>query len=192
MKKIGIKILCLFAALSLFAAFDSPRAAHANDGSPFFLSPSYSWYFPTSGKVKNAFGNSWDGFGVVLNMESFGWSAKLSETLRLHPYFGFYHSDKGRNDAYLIPIGLEARWQREEIGVMRPYLGLGLAGYAVNLEDKGANVDTGWRGAFGGRIMVGADVTKWLNIQASYNVVSDVKDYDLSGFGIQAKINFYF
>lgn len=191
-KRNGIKIFCISMALLCCAACAFPGTARADDARLFFLSPTYSWYFPSSGKAKSAFGSTWEGFGVALNMETFGWSNKLSSGFRLHPYFGFYHSSERGNEAYVVPIGLEARWQLEEAGAMRPYFGIGLAGYGVSLEDKAADVDTGWRAAFGGRVMVGADITKWLNLQASYNVVSDVKGYDLSGFGIQAKINLYF
>lgn len=181
----------LFCGACLFAG--PTGSARADDASLFFLSPSYSLYFPSSGKVKSAFGSSWEGFGIVLNMESFGWTSKLrAGDFALHPYFGYYHSSEGANEATIIPIGLEARWGLDETGPMKPYFGIGLAGYGVSFEDKGAGVDTGWRGAFGGRIMVGADITKWFNLQASYNLISDVKGYDLSGFGVQAKVNLYF
>lgn len=188
---IYLLLAIVLAAAGIAASF--PATASADDAKLFFLSPTYSWYFPTSSKVKNAFGSTWDGFGVALNMETFGWSNKLRlGDLQLHPFFGYYHASEGPNDAYIIPLGLEARWKLEESGPMAPYFGIGIAGYGVSLEDKGADVDTGWRGAFGGRVMIGTDITKWLNVQASYNLISEVKGYDLSGFGIQAKVNLYF
>ena len=197
MSKRAMKLACLsLAVLLTFACMlaCSPGAARADDdASLFFLSPSYSWYMPTSGKVKDAFGSTWDGFGVVLNLESFAWTNMLrAGDFRLHPYFGYYRSTANGNEATLIPIGLEGRWSLAGTEHFRPYFGLGLSGYAVNLEDNSRGVDSGWRAAFGGRVMVGADLTRWFNLQASYNVVSDVKGYDLGGFGILAKINFYF
>lgn len=189
--RLRLFLALLFCSACVFAG--PAETARADDAKLFFLSPTYSWYMPTSGKVKSAFGSSWEGFGVVLNMETFGWANKLQAgDFKLYPYFGYYHASEGPNEATIIPIGLEGRWGLEQSGAMKPYFGIGLAGYGVSLEDKAADVDTGWRGAFGGRVMIGADITKWFNVQASYNLVSDVKGYDLSGFGIQAKVNLYF
>ncbi len=196
MKKTARRSACLLIAALLCAACliaGSAGAARADDAKLFFLSPTYAWYFPTSSKAKNAFGSTWEGFGVTLNMETFGWTNTLrAGDFRLHPYFGYFHASEGPNDAYVIPVGLEGRWHLDQTGPVQPYIGLGVAGYAVSFEDKAADIDTGWRGAFGGRVMIGADITKWFNLQASYNLISEVKGYDLSGFAVQAKVNLYF
>lgn len=170
-----------------------PSPARAAEDRPFILSPTVGWYFPTSSKTRDAFGDSWGGLGITLNTEALGWDGRIGiGNLRLYPYFGLYYADHNDNDAYVIPVGLEAHWSLTESGIFKPYVGLGAAVYGVRFEDREAGVDTGWRGAFGGRVMVGADITKWFNVQASYNMVSDVKDYDLSGFSIQGKFKIYF
>lgn len=172
----------------VMAMTDMARAA---EDKPFILSPTVGWYFPTSSKTREAFGDSWGGIGVTLNMEAFNWSPGVGN-FSIAPYFGLYYTDHNDNDAYVIPVGLEARWNLTESGILKPYVGLGAAVYGVKFEDRDAGVDTGWRGAWGGRVMVGADITKWFNVQAAYNLVSDVKDYDLSGFSIQGKFKIYF
>jgi hypothetical protein len=181
----------LAAAFCLAAVF--AQAAFAED-KLFFLSPTAGWYFPTAGKTKDAFGDSWGGLGVTVNLEAFGWGASdWEETgFKLQPYFGYFHADKGNNDAHIIPLGLEARWNLGQWSVFSPYVGLGVAGYGVKFEDRAAGVDTGWRSAFGGRLMLGADVTRWFNIQAAYNLISDVEGYDFSGFSLRGKLKIYF
>jgi hypothetical protein len=144
--------------------------------------------------VKNAFGSSWNGFGIALNLESLG--SGLSEWeaagLKLYPYFGYFHTDNGGSDAHIIPLGLEARWYMGEWSVFSTYVGLGVGGYGVNFEDREAGIDTGWRGAFGGRLLLGANITRWFDIYAAYDLISDVKGYNLSGFSIQGKLKIYF
>jgi outer membrane protein W len=108
------------------------------------------------------------------------------------PYFGLYHGEKRDNDAWIIPIGIQARWSLSEHGSLRPYVGIGIAGYGIKFEDRSAGVDTGWRSAFGGRFTLGMDITRWFNVEAAYNIVSEVKDYDLSGFSLQGKFRIYF
>jgi hypothetical protein len=183
------------AALScLLCLTASAKASFAEAGKLFFLSPTAGWYFPTDGKTKKAFGDSWSGLGISINLEALGWDVSGWEAagLKLRPYFNYFHTKKGDNDAHIIPIGLDARWDLGEWGIFNPYVGLGIAGYGVRFEDRRAGVDTGWRGAFGGRLMFGADITRWFNIQAAYNLISDVEGYDLSGFSLQGKLKIYF
>ena len=161
---------------------------------PFFLSPNVGWYFPSSGKVKDAFGDSWGGLGVGINPEAFGWKQKDPEgrKMRLSPYFGYYNAEKGDNEAHIIPLGIEARWALKEWEDVRTYLGLGVAGYGVKFEDRAAGIDTGWKAAGGGRIMLQADISHWLTLEASYNAISDVEGYNFGGFSIGAEIKIYF
>jgi hypothetical protein len=187
--KICAAFFCLLCLSAVFA-----KEAFAAEGRLFFLSPTVSWYFPTDGKTKDAFGDSWSGWGVAVNLEALGWGLSGLEAagLEFHPYLNYFHADKGGNDAHIIPLGLDARWNFGRWGVVSPYVGLGIAGYGIRFEDRDAGVDTGWRSAFGGRLMFGADITRWFNIQAAYNVISDVKGYDLSGFSLQGKFKIYF
>lgn len=151
----------------------------------FLLSPTVSGYFPTSGKTKDAFGSSWTGFGVALNLESLGWN---TSGWNLHPYTGYFHADEGNNDAHIIPLGLEFRKGLSE----NVYLGFGASVNAVKFEVRNRGIDTGWRGAVGARLGIGMNITRWLNVNAAYNFMSEVKDYDFSGFSVQGKINLYF
>lgn len=166
------------------------------DKKPFLLSPTAGWYLPTSSKTRNAFGDSWFGFGVALNLGALGFENTGFEVakVRLYPYLGYINGSKGDNAAHIVPLGLEARWNlaHEEESVIKPYVGLGAAVYGVKFHNRGAGVESNWRGAYGGRMLVGTDITKWFNLEASYNLISKVKDYDFSGFSINAKITFYF
>jgi hypothetical protein len=181
----GIALLCM-------AFFITTLAGAAEGGEKlFFLSPALTGYFPTGSRVQNAFGSSWLGVGVALNMEALTGGVEAAG-LHFVPYFGLYHGEKHDNDAWIIPIGIQARWGLTEQGNLRPYAGIGIAGYGINFEDRSAGVDTGWKSAFGGRFMLGMDVTRWFNVEAAYNIVSDVKGYDLSGFSIQGKFKIYF
>jgi hypothetical protein len=157
----------------------------------FFLSPGVNGYFPTDSKTRDAFGDAWWSLGVSLNLESLTGGFEAAG-FNLTPYFGLYYGEKDDNDAWIIPVGLQARWNFSDAGILRPYAGIGLAGYGIRFEDRAAGVDTGWRGAWGGRLMLGMDITRWFNIEAAYNFISDVKDYDLSGFSVQGKFKIYF
>ena len=172
---------------------ETPDAVYAGESQDlFFLSPAADWYFPSDGKTKNAFGNSWGGFGVTLNLEALnedgGWGWDNS---RLYPYIGFFHADEGGSDAYLVPVGIEFRWHFGD-SFFRPYIGLAGSVYGVKFEHRGGGIDTGWKGAWGGRLSVGMDITRWFSVQGAYNFVSDVKGYDMSGFSVQGKFKIYF
>jgi hypothetical protein len=189
----------LFVCLSLFlfrcgTAFAKEENKKSPERKPFFLSPEANWYMPANGKVKDAFGSSWGGFGIGINPEAFGWKEpdlKLGG-IALSPFFGYYSSEKRGNEAHIIPIGLEALRELSDDKNFRPYAGLGLFLSAVKFEDRGAGVKTGWKAVPGGRIVLGADISKWLNLQASYSLMSDTAGYDFSGFSIGAGITFYF
>ena len=169
-------------------------AVYADDGSSlFFLSPTYDWYFPADGQARDAFGSTWAGWGFALNnTEAFGWSKFGLGDIALRPYVGYLHADEGNNDAEMVPIGIEARWGMPGNDFFKPYVGLGLSGYGIKFEDLDAGINTGWRGAYGGRFLLGVDISKWFNFQAAYSVVSDVEGYDLSGFSLQGKLKIYF
>jgi hypothetical protein len=161
---------------------------------PFFLSPNVGWFFPSNGKVRDAFGNSWGGLGVGINLEAFGLKKQARETkgASFSPYFGYFNAERGDNEAHIIPIGIEARWTIKEWGDVKTYLGLGLAGYGVKFEDRAAGIDTGWKAAGGGRIMFQADIARWLTLEASYNAISSVEGYNFGGFAAGAKFKIYF
>lgn len=173
--------IALVLAVCLVLAWEKTCAAEKL----FILSPTYSGYFPSSGKTKDAFGSSWTGFGVALNLESLGINTSV---WGFHPYSGYFHADEGDNDAHIIPLGLEYRRGLSE----NIYFGIGASVNAVKFEVRDKGIDTGWRGAVGARLGLGMNVTKWFNIHAAYNFMSEVKDYDFSGFSIQGKVNFYF
>ena len=196
MKK-KIFLTLLFFVVSAVSFF--PVTASANEEKRekklFFLSPSAEWYFPSSQKVQDAFGNSWGGLGVDINPEAFGWGRKRPDQkvgeMRFSPYFGYFNADNGDNEAHIVPVGIDARWMLKEWGSTKVYAGVGLAGYGVKFKDWEANIDTGWKAAGGGRILFEID-GKWLTFHTSYNAVSDVEGYNFGGFTIGAKIKFYF
>lgn len=184
--------LCL--ALYGGTAFAQDSGEEEKEQRPFFLSPTASLYMPTDGKTKDAFGKTWSGFGVAINTAAFGWEKPGFEVagVVLTPFIGYYHADRRDNDAHIIPVGLETRWTLADNGSFQPYAGLGLSVSAVKFDDHDAGVKTGWKAAAGGRFVLGADIGRWLNIQAAYNLMDDVENYDFSGFSIGAKISFYF
>ena len=162
----------------------------------FFLSPSFGWYFPTSGKTKDAFGDSWSAFGVSLNLGALTGKSLVVRTgnVELRPFFGYIRGEEGNNDVKIIPLGLESRWGLYTNDTVRFYTGVGVSMNLMKFEIPDSNIDTSWRGAIGGRVMIGADVTKWLNLQAAYNLinVSRVEGYNFNGFSLRARINLYF
>jgi hypothetical protein len=194
-KWIGLGVFFVVLLYFAIACAGTARADEEENGkSLFFLSPTVNWYFPTEQRARDAFGHRWFGVGVSVNLESlgFGMSGFNAGDVRLYPYFGYFGVSHGDNDAHLIPIGIEARWNLAQTGILSPYFGVGVAGYGVKFEDREAGVDTGWRGALGGRLMFGTDITKWFNLQVAYNIITDVEDYNLSGFSIQGKLRIYF
>jgi hypothetical protein len=190
-------ILFAWFCLLLFCcgtAFAEEGAEEKPKRKPFFLTPNAGVYLPTHGKTKDAFGSSWTGLGVGVNPEAFGWDEPDFEIggVALSPYFGYFNTKERGNDAHIIPIGVETRWVFGNDEAFKPYVGLGLSVSAVKFEDRDAGVKTGWKVAPGGRILLGSEFNKWLNIHASYNLMSDVKGYNFSGFSIEAEITFYF
>lgn len=160
----------------------------------FLLSPSAGWYFPTDSKTKDTFGNTWTAFGVSLNLGALKGTEMIVRTggFELRPFFGYISQEHNNNDIKIIPIGLESRWQLYKNDNFRFYSGLGLSVNFVKFDIPSENIDISWRGALGGRVLLGADVTKWLNIQATYNIVDTVECYDFDGFHLRARINLYF
>lgn len=188
--------IILFAIFCLSPVISGRVCATETEGgkSPFLLSPTVSWYLPTDGKTKDTFGSTWSGFGASLNMEALGWKKPGWEvgSLTLRPFVGYYRADHRDNDAHIVPLGIETLWTRPESGKFQPYAGLGLFVSPIKFEDRDAGVKTGWKAAAGGRVVLGADINKWLNVQAAYHLMSEVEGYDFSGFSIAAKITFYF
>ncbi|MBP8784438.1 MAG: hypothetical protein KBH12_03080 [Synergistaceae bacterium] len=175
---------------------DGSDAKEAREPRLFFLSPSFGWYFPTDGKTKDAFGDSWSAFGVSLNLGALTGKSLVVRTgnVELRPFFGYISGEQGDNDVKIIPIGLESRWNLYSNDTVRFYTGLGVSMNLMKFDIADSNIDTSWRGAIGGRVMIGADVTKWLNLQAAYNLinVSRVEGYNFNGFSLRARINLYF
>jgi hypothetical protein len=199
----GKSLHCLFVILFVWLCMFSfcPSAAFAekeDEGSPpkkpFFLSPEANVYLPTNSKTKDVFGSNWSGIGVGINPEAFGWDEpdfKLGG-ITLSPYFAYYNTEKRGNDAHIIPIGVETRWLLGDNEKFQPYAGLGLSISVIKFEDKDAGIKTGWKTAPGARVVLGADINKWLNLRASYNFMGSVEGYNFSGFSIGAEISFYF
>jgi hypothetical protein len=77
---------------------------------------------------------------------------------------------------------LETRWLLSDNEKFQPYAGLGLSISITKFEDRDAGVETGWKVAPGGCVIQGADINKWPNLYASYNLMSDVEGYNFSGF----------
>ena len=175
---------------------DGSDVKAVREPSLFFLSPSFGLYFPTSGKTKDAFGDSWSAFGVSLNLGALTGKSLVVRTgsVELRPFFGYISGEEGDNDIKIIPIGLESRWHLYTNDTVRLYTGVGFSLSLMKFDIPESNIDTSWRGALGGRIMLGADVTKWLNLQAAYNLinVSRVEGYNFNGFSLRARINLYF
>ncbi|MDR1885004.1 MAG: hypothetical protein LBQ56_01925 [Synergistaceae bacterium] len=200
------KIFFLLLLCAICTVCLSPQTGRANDEEsksedkgeieekPFFLSPNLGWFFPSSGKVKDAFGDSWGGLGVGINPDAFRSKKRAPETkgARISPYFGYFNTEHGDNEAHIIPIGIEVRWTLKEWDNVKTYLGLGLAGYAVKFEDLANGIDTGWEAAGGGRIMLQADISRWLTLEASYNAINSVEGYNFGGFSIGAEFKIYF
>jgi hypothetical protein len=188
--KRGIRAGALSFLCALFFMAACSEAAEDNKRL-FFLSPTISGYIPVGSRARDAFGSSWWGLGVSLNMEALLGEADAAN-FSVSPYFGLYHGGKSGSDAWIIPVGVQVSWRLYAQGSLRPYAGIGVAGYGIKLEEPAAGADTGWKGAFGGRLVLGTDITRWFNVEAAYNVVSDVEGYDFSGFSLQGKLKIYF
>lgn len=189
-------IFCL-AAAPLTAA-DLETAANADNGKAekklFFLSPSASYFFPSSGKTRDTFGSSWGGVGVALNPEALGWETPRLKTagITLTPFIGYSYAKEGDNKAYIIPVGVATGWTLKEGKHYRTSIGLGLSanGVRVKVPDEGINSD--WKVALGGRVTLAYSLAKWLDLTAGYSLMTDVEGYSFNGFTIGAKVNFYF
>ena len=198
-KSIVVLVLICSAFLVFFSIFptrsESAEIDSQVDRSPFYVSPSLIGYFPTSGKTKCAFGDSWWGVGVTINPQAFGIDNVLEEfgNAELYPFLAYYHGEKGNNEAHIIPLGVDARWRlfRDRSDDFRPYAGIGAFIAGVKFNICPLNYDCGWKGTFGGRAFIGFDLSSWFNLQASYNWMSDVGGFDFSGFEIRGTFNFY-
>ena len=176
------------------ASIDQKETKPEREPRLFFLSPAAGWYFPTDSKTKDTFGNTWTSFGISLNLGALKGTEMIVRTggFELRPFFGYISQEHNNNDIKIIPVGLESRWQLYKNDSFRFYSGLGMSVNFVKFDIPSENIDISWRGVVGGRLLLGADVTKWLNIQATYNIVDKVEGYDFNGLNLRARINLYF
>ncbi|MDR1826759.1 MAG: hypothetical protein LBR29_00350 [Methylobacteriaceae bacterium] len=193
--------LLLFICPAMMAAAGAGSAAAEEQTAPqqaaepeqrlFFVSPTAGTYFPSSAKVRHAFGNAWTGFGVSPNLESV-WDGFRFGHFRLYPYGDIQWAKKHDNSAYIIPVGAELRYFINGYETFRPYVGVDVAAYGVKFKIPAAGIDTGWKAAVGGRVFVGLDITQWFTLQGSYTAVTNVEGYNFGGFEVYGKLRIRF
>lgn len=206
---IAVAALCVFAAAAPEAHAqepaetpapqqDSPAPQPQPDPRPeprrrFTFGPNFGLYLPTSGKTRDAFGESWTNVGFGIGQVR---TARRGGVLSFD--FGFINNNRGSGRrAFLAPVGVSYRGSfvdpEDESGNARsiiPYYGASAGLYLANLDSDKYDVDTDLSVGGGGSALVGVAFQRRAFLEARYHAVSRIKGFDLSGLNVALGVRF--
>jgi hypothetical protein len=102
-------------------------------------------------------------------------------------------SIRQKNDdshAYIYPVGVSFSHKFMQTKKMSANVGVGTSLYLIDLYSKDANLDTGLKTGGGACVFVGTQLGKHVSLEASYNAITRMQGYDLSGLSLSGKILF--
>jgi hypothetical protein len=191
----------VLAALTLvLPALAAPAARAQDDGGDrprrrFTFGPNVGFFLPSSGKARDAFGNTWTnvGFGAGA-VQSASRSGRLSFDL------SFINNNRGGGRrAFLVPVGVSYRQAftatEDEDGepipnAITPYYGVSAGLYLASLDSDKYDVDTSLSAGGGGSVLVGVAFQRRAFLEARYHLVSRIAGFDLSGLNLGAGFRF--
>lgn len=159
----------------------------------FTFGPNFGLYLPTSGKTRDAFGESWTNIGFGVGQVR---TARRGGVLSFD--FAFINNNRGSGRrAFLAPVGVSYRGSfvdpEDENGNVRsiiPYYGASAGLYLANLDSDKYDVDTDLSVGGGGSALVGVAFQRRAFLEARYHAVSRIRGFDLSGLNIALGLRF--
>lgn len=155
--------------------------------------PQVGFYFPTSGRTRDAFGDTWVNYGVgfqPLNLQSRRGSATLD--------IAAFSARRSGARAFIVPIsfiykialGGGGDVEGETDRGINPYTGFSLGLYLADLRADRYNVSSGWQGGFGGSALFGITYQRSIFVEARYHLISELKSFELSGLNLSVGARF--
>ncbi len=175
----------------------APAPAPEPDPQPqrrrFTFGPNLGLFVPTSGKTRDAFGNSWTNIGFGVGSVR---TAPRRGLVGLDVAFINNNRDGGRR-ALMGQVGVAYRRSfvepEDEQGNVRtiiPYFGAGVGLYLANLDSDKYDVSTDLGAGFGGSALVGVAFQRKAFLEARYHAVSRISGFDLSGLNVALGVRF--
>lgn len=141
-------------------------------------------FYPSGGKTRDRFGNSWLHVGVGL-----GAIRAPSVKGRLSVNYSLLYRSRGSNHALIVPIGVQ---YRRAVKFRPVYLYAGATAGIVftHLRSVQDNVAGGLRTTPGGSVFVGTTLSNSAFLEARYLAIGQVRGFNLSGISLGVEIRF--
>lgn len=150
------------------------------------LKPTAGFYYPTSGKTRSTFGNTWTMVGLTIDYRDDDRSKS-----RFQFQIDGIRRKSGIDQAAIFPIGFKYTERLNASRTFSPYLGGTLGWCIADVRSVADGIDTGLRSVgVGGSGFVGANVGMNVKLEAAYHVFPNIKGFNLSGFSIGAQLQF--
>ncbi|MBC7807633.1 MAG: hypothetical protein H7145_15980 [Akkermansiaceae bacterium] len=155
--------------------------------------PQIGFFFPTSGRTRDAFGETWVNYGIgfqPLDLQTRRGSATLD--------IAAFSARRSGARAFVVPISLIYKIalgggrdvEGETDRGINPYTGFSLGLYLTDLRADRYNVSSGWQGGFGGSALFGVTYQRSIFVEARYHLISELKTFDLSGLNLSVGARF--
>ena len=164
--------------------FEEPEAQTKKKGM-LAIFPSASLYYPTNSKTTDRFGSGWGNIGLSL---------KLTTNYEAQDQFGVgIENIRRSNDnghLCITPVTFNYTHHLSKIKGLTPYVGAGISSVFASVMSRQDKIDTGTRLLPAGSLYAGVRFGRTGYIQATYNSVSRIRDFNLSGVSVTAGLGF--
>ena len=171
------------------AATTTPATAPPSDDGPhhkrFTFGPEVGVYFPSNGKVQDAFGTAWFNFGLGI-----GDVQQVKNGGHLQFDFSVLAQTRGDKQIYIAPVGVSYQYGLGSKGTTGPYVGASANFVLTQLRDDDAHIVTRIRGTGGGSVFIGTSFGPRAYVQARYYGMGAIRGFNFSGFNIGTGVRF--
>ncbi|MBV9849816.1 MAG: hypothetical protein JO250_09110 [Armatimonadetes bacterium] len=163
----------------------SDQGQNAPRSNRFRIGPAVGVFLPTSGKVRDRFGDTWFSIGIGLgSINPVSTKGTLALDLNL-----FYHERDG-NRAFFAPLGLGYRIALAPGTNVIPYAGVSGDINFADITSNPDNVHNSFNVGVGASAFTGLNFGDTAFLEARYYALSSIKGFDLSGLNLQAGYRF--
>jgi hypothetical protein len=154
----------------------------------YHLTPQAGFYFFSSGKTKDRFGDSLPSFNLELTRRT-NYSDNKAKEISLSA--GWIGKDNSNGHLNIIPIsfGISNRFP-EKKGKGSLSIGISPQLYLVDMSSKQDNVDDSLSATIGATANIGLSYLDKYFLNAGYTFVPEVNDFNFSGFNVNAGVRF--
>lgn len=171
---------------------ETPKEQRERRRVPAF-GPQVGFYFPTSGRARDAFGDTWVNYGIgfqPLDLQTRRGSATLD--------IAAFSARRSGARAFIVPVSFIYKIalgggrdvEGESDKSFNPYTGFSLGLYLADLRADRYNVSSGWQGGFGGSALFGVTYQRSVFVEARYHLISKLKSFELSGLNLSIGARF--